>query len=73
MGSNVLTGPVKDGYVTILVAPYILLISPRLQIANEAKNGITAQVVKNQLFNQPLDHPLQPQSALVAVQGAWSK
>jgi hypothetical protein len=34
---------------------------------------MTAQTVKNQLFNQPLDQPLEPEAALAAVQGAWAK
>lgn len=42
------------------------------QIANEAKNAMTAQVVKDKLFNQPLTESLTASAAQSAVRGAWT-
>lgn len=40
-----------------------------VRIANEAKNGMTANVVKAKLFNEGFDKVITPAEALAAARG----
>lgn len=53
-----------------LAAPSSLTVpDSSVRIATEAHNGITAQAIKERLFNTSLDASLSAENALLAAQG----
>jgi hypothetical protein len=45
------------------------MLNGSVRIATEAHNGITAQALKEKLFNSGLDAPISPETAVLAAQG----
>lgn len=45
------------------------MLTDSVRIATEAHNGITAQVLKEKLFNSGLDASISPETAMLAAQG----